>query len=237
VAFVYLLWICIFTTAQMLMTNTIEEKSNRIMEVLRSSVSPLQLMLGKIAGIAFTGLTMVSTWAAFFFLAANYLPSFFGLELDFDLGAIVGNPWLLGSFIAYFLFGYLFYAALLVGIGSVCNSLKEAQNLMQPIMLLLIVPMITMFPVGQDPNGTLAKVLSYIPPFTPFVMMNRAAAPPTMMEYVLTTLLLVVSIGIVTWAASKVFRVGVLMTGKPPKIKEILGWLKAPVGQVPERKT
>ncbi len=236
-AFTYLLWICIFTTAQMLMTNTIEEKSNRIMEVLLSSVSPLQLMGGKIGGIAFTGLTMVSSWVLCFFLAAKFLPRFFDVELNLDLGAVAGNPALLASFIFYFLFGYLLYACLLVGIGSVCNSLKEAQNLIQPVFLLLIVPMLTLIPVTQDPNGTLARVLSFIPPFTPFVMMNRAAGPPTLMEYVLTTIVLLASIAVAYWGAAKIFRIGVLMTGKPPKLKEIFGWVKAPVGQVPERQS
>ena len=82
------------------------------------------------------------------------------------------------SFIVYFVLGYLFYAALLCGIGSLANNLKEAQTLMMPIQLLLIVPLVVMMPIGRDPNGLLAQVLSWLPPFTPFVMMNRAAFPP-----------------------------------------------------------
>jgi ABC-2 type transport system permease protein len=232
--FVYLLWISVFTVAQMLLTNTIEEKSNRLMEVLLSSASPLQLMMGKIAGIAATGLTMLGSWVLFFYLATKYVPAFFGVELDFDLSVIATDPIYIGSFLFYFLLGYLFYAALLVGIGSVCNSLKEAQNLMTPVTLVLFVPLATMIPIGRDPNGLLAKVLSYVPPFTPFVMMNRAAGPPSALEYVLTTVLLVASVAIAMWAAAKVFRIGVLMTGKPPKLGEILRWLRAPVGMVPE---
>jgi ABC-2 type transport system permease protein len=96
----------------------------------------------------------------------------------------------------------------------------------------LMVPLIVMIPIGKDPNGTLAKVMSYVPPFTPFVMMNRAAAPPTMFEYVATTILLLVSVGAAMWAAAKIFRIGVLLTGKPPKIREIFRWIKAPVGAV-----
>lgn len=235
VAFVYLLWIAIFSIAQMLLTNTVEEKSNRIMEVLLSSISPLQLMVGKIFGIALTGLAMVLSWVVFFFLAVKFLPRLTGAEMTVDLSAIATDPFYLVSFVAYFLLGYLFYASLLVAVGSVCNSLKEAQNLQSPIMILLMVPLFSMVPIAQDPNGPLAKFLSYVPPFTPFVMMNRAAGPPEVWEYVATTVLLLVSVLLVMWAAAKVFRIGILMTGKPPKPGEILRWIKAPVGAVPER--
>ena len=235
-AFVYLLWIAVFTIAQMLLTNTVEEKSNRIMEVLLSSVSPLQLMAGKILGIAATGLTVLGTWVTFFYLATKFLPGLLGEEPSFDLSMIATDPIYIGSFLMYFVLGYLFFAALLVGIGSVCNSLKEAQNMMMPVTVLLMVPLFLMVPVAEDPNSTLAKIASYIPPFTPFVMMNRAAAPPTAFEYVSTTALLIVSIVVVLWGAAKIFRIGVLMTGKPPKPSEIFKWLRAPVGAVPERK-
>lgn len=234
VAFVYLLWIAIFSIAQMLLTNTVEEKSNRVLEVLLSSVSPLELMLGKIFGIAATGLSVILTWVLTFILCVSFLPGLMGIE-NFPLEIIARDPLLLGSFVAYFLAGYLLYAALFVGIGSVCNSVKEASNLMMPVTMILMVPLFSMIPVVKDPNGSLAVLLSYIPPFTPFVMMNRAAGPPAAHEYVITSVLLVVSILFVIWAAAKVFRVGVLMTGKAPTPKEILTWIKAPVGHVATR--
>ncbi|MBI3848317.1 MAG: ABC transporter permease [Planctomycetes bacterium] len=236
VGFVYLLWISVFTVAQMLLTNTVEEKSNRIIEVLLSSVSPIQLMIGKIAGIAATGLTVLGSWIVFFFLGTTLVPKMLGRPLPIDFSIILSDPVYLSSFVAYFFLGYLLFAAILVGMGSVCNSLKEAQNLLQPVFILLIVPILAMMPIGKDPNGTLAKVMSFIPPFTPFVMMNRAAGPPTTFEYVATTILLVVSIIGAMWFAAKIFRIGILMTGKPPKFREILGWLRAPVGALPVRK-
>lgn len=235
VAFVYLLWIAVFTVSQMLLTNTVEEKSNRIIEVLLSSVSPLQLMAGKLAGIAATGLTVVGSWVVFFVAAVNVLPRTLDAPLEMNLTSIAADPLYLGSFVVYFFLGYLFFASVLVGLGSVCNSLKEAQNLMAPVTMLLMVPLFAMIPVGRDPNGTLARVLSFIPPFTPFVMMNRAAGPPSLMEYALTTLLLLASIALTLWAAAKVFRVGILMTGKRPGFREILKWVRAPVGQVAVR--
>jgi ABC-2 type transport system permease protein len=236
VVFVYLLWISVWSVSQMLMMNTVEEKSSRVIEVLLSSISPVQLLAGKIIGIAATGLTMVLSWLLAFFLATKYLPGLLGASPDLPLSTLASDPLLIGSFLAYFLLGYLFYAAILVGLGSVCNTVSDAQNMMPAVMLVLIVPLLTMVPIGRDPNGALARLLSYVPPFTPFVMMNRAAGPPTLFEYVLTTGLLVASIVIALWAGAKVFRIGVLLTGKPPKLKEILRWIRAPVGMVPVRK-
>ena len=236
VGFVYLLWIGVFTISQMLLTNTVEEKSNRIIEVLLSSVSAVQLMGGKILGVAFTGLAMLVTWLASFFLVTRYVPALMGAPATFDLSFILQDPLYLASFAVYFVLGYLLFAALLVSIGAAVNTLKEAQNLMGPVTILLIVPLMTMMPIAQDPNGSLAKVMSWIPPFTPFVMMNRAAAPPTLTEYLGTTALLIVSIAAALWMAAKIFRVGILMTGKAPTPREILRWMRAPVGSVPVRR-
>ena len=232
VGFVYLLWISVFTITQMLLTNTVEEKSNKIIEVLLSSVSPIQLMAGKICGIALTGLTMVISWIVFFFAGIKLFPYFLDEMPKTDFSVIARDPIYIASFLAYFIMGYLLLAAILVGIGSVCNSLKEAQNLMTPVTIILIIPLVSMVPIGKDPNGTLAKVMSFIPPFTPFVMMNRAAGPPSVLEYLLTTILLILSIGVAFWAAAKIFRIGILMTGKPPRLLEILKWVRAPVGHI-----
>ncbi len=236
VAFVYLLWIAVMSIVQMLLNNTIEEKSNRILEVLLSSVSPLQLMVGKVVGIAATGLTMIGTWVLFLVGAVSVVMALVGDRVDLGLASVATDPLLLGSFIVYFALGYLLYAAFIVGVGSVCNTLKEAQNLMMPIMMMMMVPLFAMMPIGKDPNSTFARVLSYIPPFTPFVMMNRAAGPPTLFEYLVTTVILVLSVAGAFWAAAKIFRIGILMTGKPPRLGEMLRWLRAPVGQVPDRR-
>lgn len=235
-AFSYLLYISVLVTASKLLTNTIEEKSNRLMEVLLSSVSPFELMVGKVLGTASTGLAIVLSWVLFAGGAVVLVPALVSGEMPFDLGAIVSDPRFVVSFVVYFMGGYLLYAAMLVAIGSVVNSLQEAQNLLAPVNIVLILPLLALVPVNQDPNGTLAKVLSFIPLFTPFVMMNRAAGPPAVWEYVVTSVLLLATLWLMFWMAAKVFRIGILMTGKPPKLKEILGWLRAPVGAVPERR-
>ncbi len=226
VAFVYLLWIAVFTAAQMLLTNTVEEKSNRIIEVLLSSVSPGQLMAGKIWGIGATGLTIILSWAVFAIVGVNLGAMLIPKFAEWNLTSIVGDPLYLTSFVGYFLTGYLLFAAILVAIGSVCNSLKEAQNLVQPVFLLLMIPLFAMIPIVQEPNGLMARVFTYIPIYTPFAMMNRASGPPPAIEYVITTVLILVSLFVAFKAAGKVFRIGVLMTGNPPKLKEIVGWLR-----------
>jgi ABC-2 type transport system permease protein len=233
--FVYILWIAIFSITQGLLTSTIEEKSTRISEVLLSSVSPVQLMAGKILGVAGTGLMMIVTWLATAYLAVKFVPSFLGAPTTLDLTPILNDPLLITSFVVYFILGYLLYSAILIGIGSVVNTIQEAQALMMPVMMTLFLPLVAMMPIGRDPNGTFAKVMSYIPPFTPFVMMNRAAGPPTLFEYVVTSLLLVGAIVGMLWASAKIFRIGILMTGKPPRAREIWQWVRKPVGAMPER--
>ena len=237
VAFVYALWIAIFTSAQMLLNNMLEEKSNRILEVLLSSVSAVELMGGKIAGMAASGLTIVVMWALSLVSIVVVVPTALGLAagpLGF-VGKIAADPHYLVSFLVYFVMGYLFYATLLAGIGSVCNSIRETQNLMMPIIIPMIIPLLSMIPIAKDPNSTLAKVMSFLPPFTPFVMMNRAAGPPEVWEYVLTTLLMFGAIVLTLRGTAKVFRIGILMTGKPPRLMEIVRWFALREGATPSQ--
>ncbi len=229
VVFVYLLWIAVFFEIQMLLSNTIEEKSNRLIEVLLSSVSPLELMTGKIFGIALTGVIVLGAWVLYFLLAVKVAPLVLDFTIPVDLGSLVTDPLYLLSFLVYFVFGYLMLGALVAAIGSLCTSLKEAQNLFMPVVVVLMIPILCMEAIGKDPNGSFARALSFIPPFTPFVMMNRAAGPPPVWEYLVTGVIMVVATAGSFWIAAKVFRIGILMTGKPPRLREVLRWIRAPV--------
>jgi ABC-2 type transport system permease protein len=226
VGFVYLLWISIFSVTQMLLTSTVEEKSNKLVEVLLSSIEAIDLMAGKICGIAATGLTIVGAWLAMVVAATLWLPGLLGAPATLDLSVLVENPVYLGSFVVYFLLGYLFYAALLCGLGSFANNLKEAQNLMIPVQLFMFAPLVFMIPIGRDPGGWLAETMSWFPPLTPFVMMNRAAMPPSLLVYVGTTLLMIVSIYLALRIAARIFETGILMTGKPPRLRHVLRSLR-----------
>ena len=227
VVFVYLLWVAVMTIAQLLLTNVIEEKSTRVIEVLLSSVSPGELMSGKIAGTAATGLTMLGCWIAtllvFLQFGLPFVVAGVGAEQVLDAVVAVVGPANLVCFLGYFLAGFLLYAALFAAIGSVVSSIKEAQNLMTPIVMVMMVPLLTMIFVTRNPHEPLGVVLSYIPAFTPFLMMNRVAAipPAPWWEILLSGALLLVSVWAAFRLAGRVFRVGILMTGKPPTPREI----------------
>jgi ABC-2 type transport system permease protein len=225
IGFVYLLWIAIFTIAQMLLNNTIEEKSNRIIEVLLSSVTPGELMMGKLAGIAAVGLTMIGAWILSLITILK-LKAGQEAEIAGELLKVLQSSGLLTSFVVYFVLGYLLYASAFLAIGSLCNTLKEAQNMMGPVMIVMIVPLMTMMFIPKEPNGTLATVLSWIPLYTPFVMMNRAAADPPMFDRVGTLILLVATTIGMLWLSGRIFRIGILRTGQPPKFLELVRWVR-----------
>jgi ABC-2 type transport system permease protein len=222
--FTYLLWIAVFTSAQMLLTSTIEEKSARIMEVLVSSVSPTELLAGKVIGVAGAGMIVVGSWAVCLLAGMLTISHFVGPAAQ-GLTQVAADPFFLVAFAVYFFLGYLLYAAYLVGLGSLCTNLKESQNLMWPAMIPLLVALMSMQHISKDPNGTMARVLSFLPPLTPFVMMNRSGGPPPLWEYVATTLVLVLSIWLAIRGAARVFRVGILATGSRPSAREVLRWL------------
>jgi ABC-2 type transport system permease protein len=224
-AFVYLLWLSIFSIIQMLLNNTIEEKSNRLIEVLLSSVTASELMMGKLLGIAATGLTLVGTWV-FAIVGILWFKAGPESEMANQALGVLRTSNLVPAFVIYFLLGFLLYAGLILALGSVCNTLKEAQSYMAFITMLMMVPLLTMAFIPQDPNGRLATVLSWIPIYTPFVMLNRAAADPPMFDLIGTTLLLLLTTALVLWSSGKIFRIGILRTGQPPKFLELLRWLK-----------
>jgi len=225
VAFVYLLWVALFSISQMLLSNTIEEKSNRIIEVLLSSVTPSEFILGKLAGIAAIGLTMVGAWIGSLLAVLAWRTSGES-EVAVQFVTMLRTSHLVPAFLIYFFFGYLLYAGIILSIGSVCNTLKEAQNYMGVITMLMMVPLLTMMFIPKDPHGTVATVLSWIPIYTPFIMMNRAAADPPLFDLIGTMLLLVLSTVLVLWAAVKIFRIGILRTGQPPRLVEVFRWLR-----------
>ena len=224
-AFVYLLWLSIFIIIQMLLNNTIEEKSNRIIEVLLSSVTPSELMMGKLIGIAGIGLTMVGAWVVALFGILSW-KSGGASELAGNLLMLLKSSNLLPMFSLYFLMGYLMYAAFILSIGSVCNTIKEAQSYMGVLTMIMMVPILTMTFIPKDPNGTLARVLSWIPIYSPFTMMNRAAADPPLFDLIGTMVLMVATTAGGLWMAGKIFRIGILRTGQPPRVLEMLRWIR-----------
>jgi ABC-2 type transport system permease protein len=214
-----LLFMGIVGISQMLISSTLEEKASRVYEVLLSSLSPFQLMSGKVLGICAVGFTLLALWSGGGLLAASMQ----GLS-----GLVTGGQ--VALFMAYYVLGFLLIASLMVSVGSACNTLKEAQNLMAPISLLLATPMLFALVVMRDPNGTLATALSFVPPFTPFLMMARISSVPSPPEWQIpaSMALLALSTYVAIRLAARVFRVGILMYGQPPRLREILRWMRTP---------
>lgn len=226
IGFVYLIFISLMQSVQYLLSNTIEEKSNRIIEVLIASVTPGELMMGKLIGIGMSGITTIVAWILSFFTFIRLYQSVETAMIAQVLDVLLGSdliPW----FVFYYLAGYALYAGIFLAIGSLCNTLKEAQSLMMPLMLILVIPIISMGFIAQDPNGTMARVMSWIPLFTPFSMMNRAAAQPPLIDLVGTTVLLLASVVLVLWLSGRVFRQGVLRSGQPPRLLELWRMLRS----------
>lgn len=225
VGFVYLMFVSLMQSVQYLLSNTIEEKSNRIIEVLLASVTPLELMMGKLLGIGLSGVTTIVAWLLTFGAFILFYP---GVQTEVlkQFFEVLLSSELIPYFVFYYLAGYALYAGIFLAIGSLCNTLKEAQSLMMPMMMVLIVPLVTMTFIAQDPNGPVARIMSWIPLFTPFTMMNRAATQPPLIDSIGTTILLLLSIALVLWLSGKIFRQGVLRTGQPPRLSEILRMLR-----------
>ena len=216
--FMLLLWVSVVTSANYLLMSTIEEKSNRVMEVLLSAISPLQLMAGKILGYGLVGAILCGAYGG---LAITGLAAAALLDL-----VPAGHLALFG---VYFVMAYFMIASLLAAVGSAVSELRDAQSLMGPVMLVMVVPLILWLPISEDPNGLLATVASFVPPLTPFVMILRTtgSAEPVAIWQIVATILwgAATTVGMV-WIAARIFRVGVLMQGKPPTPLELLRWVR-----------
>jgi ABC-2 type transport system permease protein len=216
-AFMYLIFLGIVGMGQHMISSIIEEKNSRIIEVLLSAVSPFELMAGKIAGLAAVGLAVMALWGVAAYGAARWQ----GLRLDVGADLVAYG-------LVYYVLGFILFSAILAGVGSICNTIKETQSLMMPITLVFIIPMIAWPRLAQEPNGGLARVLSYVPPVTPMVMILRlsSGAGVWVGEVVLSILVLIGGVLLAVWAAAKVFRTGILLYGKRPGAREILRWLR-----------
>lgn len=216
-AFVYLLWVSIFTTMQLLLNSTIEEKSNRLVEALLSAVRVRQLMIGKLIGSAATGGTMVGVWILSLVLLMQSNQSSPTAELTNQIVDVVSTTGLLPAFFVYFFLGYLTFASVFLMVGSMCNTIKEAQNYVSLLTMILIIPLFTMTYIPRDPHGTLAMAMSWFPLYTPFAMLNRIGANPPAWEIAGTLILSIATILTIFWIAERVFKASILRTSGPPK--------------------
>ena len=237
-----LIYIFIFMYGTMVMRGVIEEKTNRIIEVIISSVKPFQLMLGKIIGVALVGITQFTLWviltitiSAFFEL--NMLDENINNETLINTNSMIISEiyqltsgidliQIINLFIFYFLSGYLLYSSLFAAVGSAVDSEADTQQFILPVTIPLILSFILMDPVIDNPSGSLAFWMSIIPFTSPVIMMVRLPFGIDNWEIILSMSILIISFLSTTFLAAKVYRVGILMYGKKATYKEIFKWLK-----------
>jgi ABC-2 type transport system permease protein len=212
-----LLFMGVMMGGQALMTSTVEEKSSRVVEVLLAAVSPLELMWGKLIGQLGVGLVAMGVYVALGILAL----------LQFATIGLI-DPLLIMYLFLFFLMAYLVYGALMQTVGAAVNQMADAQSLLGPVMMLLVIPYILTFFVGNKPDAPVSVILSFVPPVNAFMMMARLAStsPPPYWQVLLSLCASLIAAVCTVWFAAKVFRVGLLMHGKPPNFGTLIKWAR-----------
>ena len=244
----FLIYMFIFLYGNMVMQGVIEEKSNKVMEVMVSSVRPYQLMMGKILGIASVAVTQFVIWIVFLLVLGSAAMGVFGVDemlaatsaatsldpaaltaavpaMDSDLAVILStltDP----AYLLRILGGFLVYAAMFAAVGSAVDNMKDVSNLQLPITIPLILGLFVMMSAMQEPNGSLAFWFSMIPFTSPIVMMARLPYGVPMWELGLSVGVLFVTFVAIVLLAGKIYRVGVFMYGKKPTIGELIKWAR-----------
>lgn len=249
----YLLFMFIIIYGNMIMRSVIEEKTSRIIEVIVSSVKPVQLMLGKIIGTSLAGLTQFAIWLVLGSILLVVVSAIFGIDMaqmqtpqQAAIQQAMENPEvntqiqgamqgffnlpltnLIIAFILFFISGYLLYSSLYAAIGAAVDNETDTQQFMLPIIMPLILAVyIGIFTVIEDPHGTVSTVFSFIPFTSPVVMLMRIPFGVPIWQQLLSLVLLIGTFIFTVWIAAKIYRVGILMYGKKPTYKELLKWIK-----------
>ncbi len=247
----YLLFMFIIIYGNMIMRSVIEEKTSRIIEVIISSVKPIQLMLGKIIGTSLAGITQFVIWLILGSVLMTIISAIFGIDMAQSpqqdmMQQAMENPEvnmqvqdvitafyhlpianLIVAFILFFISGYLLYSSLYAAIGAAVDNETDTQQFMLPILMPLILAVyIGIFTVIEDPHGTVSTVFSFIPFTSPVVMLMRIPFGVPLWQQVLSLLLLIGTFMLTVWFAAKIYRVGILMYGKKPSYKELIKWIK-----------
>lgn len=228
--FTFLIYLFIFVYGAMVMQGVMEEKTNRIVEVIVSSVKPFDLMMGKLVGIGLVGLTQFGIWAAVFLgitLSGVFLSSEFVLfQKVSELFISINLLEICFYFILFFIGGYLMYASLFAAIGAMVNSPEDTQQYMMPITVLILFAIYAGIFSAQNPDGPLAFWSSLVPFTSPIVMMVRVPFGVPWWQMLLSVALLAITVVLIVKLAAKIYRVGILMYGKKPTYAEIIKWLK-----------
>ena len=223
--FVLLIFLPVIIYGQEVLRGIIQEKTERIVEILISSMTPMQLLSGKILGMAAVGLTQVAVWIAMGGAFAVY-----GAAMAATAGVNLGQllrPSIAVWFVVFFVLGYLINVCIYAVGGAIVNSEKEAQQVVAPVMLVMMLPWFLVMPILMNPDTTLSTVLSLVPIWTPITMFIRVlVSEPPLWQVALSIALAALTVVFLLWTTSKIFRVGLLSYGKRPTIPELWRWLK-----------
>lgn len=234
-----LLYMVIIIYGQMVLTSVVEEKASRVIDVMVTSSTPFQLMMGKILGIAAVAVTQIAIWAILVLSASKFLlpmlmPADLASTNDAMLSAVIGtlgDAGYLATIFTYMLLfilgGFLLYASLYAAAGSAVDSVQDGQQYNTIIMMPIIISIIVMMSVFNDPNSPLAVWTSIIPFTSPIVMMARIPFGIPTWEIITSLAVLYLTFTLTTWLAAKIFRVGILMHGKRPSWLELWQWIKS----------
>lgn len=245
----FTIYVLMFMYGSLVTRGVIEEKANRIVEIIASSVKPFEIMMGKVVGIGLVGLTQVLIWVILIFSVITFAGSFLGNSInpeqiaEFQKYSTVNNPnsmtniagleiptispWIVIGFVYYFLIGYFIYATLFAAVGSAVDQEQDAAQLQIPITLPIIIPILLIFNIVSNPDGILAVALSLFPLFTPILMTVRIAATTVPLWQIITSIILTIATFVFCLnIAARIYRVGILMYGKKPTFKDIIRWIK-----------
>ncbi len=229
----FILYLALLLYGTQVMTSIIEEKSNRIIEVLVSSLTPFQMMLGKVVGVGLVSLTQLGIWGTAGVLLTTYKGAILGAlgiasqnAGGFQLPTLpIG---LVLVFLLFFALGFLLYSSAYAAVGSMCNTVQDTQQAQMPIMMFVIVGFFSTFALLKDPTGTFARVAGFIPPLAPFVIPVRySLAPIPISELAISVVLTVLGMLAVVWLAARIYRVGILMYGKRASFRDVIRWVGA----------
>ena len=228
----FITYMFVLTYGAMIMNSVIEEKTNRIVEVIVSSCKPFQLMMGKIIGVALVGLTQFLIWAILISVAVGGLGISLANDQMSDLAVVftaiqsVNLVSIFTCFVVYFLGGYLLYASLFAGFGSAVDQASDASQFTSPIIIVMVVALYAGIGCMENPNGSMAMWCSMIPFTSPIVMMVRLPYDVPFWQIAVSVALLYGTAFGLVWVSSRIYRIGILRYGKKFTFKEIMGWVK-----------
>ncbi len=232
-AMAFLLYMALLLYGVQVMSAVVEEKTNRLNEVLVSSLSPFELLFGKIIGVGSAALVQLGLWVGTAMVLTTFraeIASVFGVPEAAVMAVPIPtvSPELLIVSLLFFTLGFLLYSSAYAAVGAMCNTMQETQQASLPVTLMVIVGFFTVFNVLGDPTGSMARTFSLIPMFAPLIVPVRYSLNPLGLgELVASALITLLGAIVVAWIAGRIYRVGILAHGKRPKIKELINWVRA----------